>query len=285
MGFMAIVALVPPAVSAAEESPYTIKRHIRYGYEVQNRTASVVTNVALWIYAPLEQTSSQLCVDLATSVAHEMQTDDLGNRILRFQFASLPPYATRQVIVEANVLMAEQPGPLSDRGSAWLRAEPLLEWNAPAFQEAGPRIPQLSGQATAKHVYDWVADSVRDEGYVKEDRGALYALQKKTGDCTEFACLFAALCRREHIPARVLAGYVCTRNRNLGPLGYHNWAEYHVEGTWRVADPQRRRFNKKPSEYVALRVLGTSNNGLRGNPRYRVQGEGISASMMTWRKP
>ena len=52
-------------------------------------------------------------------------------------------------------------------------------------------------------------------GYIKNDRGALYALKTKEGDCTEFMHLFVALCRANKIPARCIGGYVQREKRDF----------------------------------------------------------------------
>jgi len=45
----------------------------------------------------------------------------------------------------------------------------------------------------------------------REILGAQRALQTQTGDCTDYACLFAALCRSQSLPSRRIAAF------NLGP--------------------------------------------------------------------
>ena len=49
--------------------------------------------------------------------------------------------------------------------------------------------------ARRRPIFQWVSQNVKDDGYSAKDRGALYALTNRKGDCTEFMYLFVALCR------------------------------------------------------------------------------------------
>jgi len=77
----------------------------------------------------------------------------------------------------------------------------------------------------AKKIYEFVISHM---SYVRFDkcRGALYALQEKKGDCTEYSDLFIALCRARGIPARSVHGFT------YGSPGdqRHDWAEVYIPG-------------------------------------------------------
>ena len=112
------------------------------------------------------------------------------------------------------------------------------------------------------------------------DRGALYALKYKKGDCTEYMHLFAALCRVNNIPARGIGGYICRGNCILKPSGYHNWAEFYDAGTWYSVDPQNKVFMKNSSDYIAMRIIGdTTGNPMGTYHRFRFKGEGLAVRM------
>jgi hypothetical protein len=76
-----------------------------------------------------------------------------------------------------------------------------------------------------------------------EERGALWALEHETGDCSEYSYLFVALCRAAGIPARIQAGFAFHRSHGVIEDG-HMWAEYHltdygwipVDVTWQLFD-------------------------------------------------
>ena len=117
-------------------------------------------------------------------------------------------------------------------------------------------------------------------GYSPKDRGALYALKKRKGDCTEFMHLFAAISRASGIPARGIGGYVCNTNMILRPSDYHNWVEFYEDGAWRIADPQKRVFMENQSHYIAMNLIGESTKNPMGRfHRFRFTGDGLKVKM------
>ena len=91
-------------------------------------------------------------------------------------------------------------------------------------------------------IYEFVKNHIH---YViqPEERGALWALKNKTGDCSEYSYLFVALCRAAGIPARVQAGFAFHGFSETLKDG-HMWAEYYlgnygwvpVDATWGLFD-------------------------------------------------
>jgi hypothetical protein len=51
-----------------------------------------------------------------------------------------------------------------------------------------------------------------------------------SGDCTEHACLLAALCRARQIPSRVAVGLMYVPRDSA--FGGHMWTEVYVRGRW-----------------------------------------------------
>lgn len=255
------------------------ERYIRYGFTVQNTTDQLLPQAELWVCAPLRKTSTQELLHLDTSRPCEERTDQLGNHLLRFVFSNMPPYALQIVTIEATLALKEKPGRMQVEKGRWLKAELLFEYDDEAFKRLAPEFPGVASEQTARTIYDWVRRELHNAGFDWSDRGALYALQHKRGDSTEYATLFAALCRRSGIPARVLGGYRTGKNKTLEPVWYRHWAEIYLDGKWIIADPQAGLFNKKTRQYVALRVLGKSDSPLGSSSRFRCIGEGIKAEM------
>lgn len=127
----------------------------------------------------------------------------------------------------------------------------------------------------AEQIYDFTLSYVT---YKRQDgiRGALWALQNGTGDCTEFGSLFVALMRAVGIPARTVIGHVA-RELSVGgvaktsSLGWvdspHLWAEFYVEGYgWVPADPTfgrkdpEKHFGTTWADYLPLMKGSTMND-------------------------
>ena len=145
---------------------------------------------------------------------------------------------------------------------------------------AGKFVSATPAESTGK-IFRWVADNIHYTGYLRDTRGALYALRNRRGDCTESMCLFAALCRAKQIPARGVGGYVCKEDSILKPDSYHNWAEFYEAGAWRIGDPQKRVFMERPSDYIAMRIIGESPKNPMGEfNRFRSSGIGLEVKMI-----
>ena len=69
-----------------------------------------------------------------------------------------------------------------------------------------------------QEIYDWVRNELQYEN--GDAKGAVKALQDKTGDCEEYSALFIALCRAKKIPART----VCVPSHKMGE--FHSYAEF-----------------------------------------------------------
>lgn len=255
------------------------ERYVRYGFTLQNNSDQLASEVEFWACAPLRETSGQSLVNLKTTPPCEERTDALGNHLLRFVFSNVPPYAVRIATVEATLAMRPEPEPLAEVTGRWLESEPFFEYADEAFDRLAPEFPGDAPEQTARAIFDWVRGHLQNADYDAIDRGALHALVQQKGDCTEYATLFAALCRRAGIPARAMGGYVVDRNMALPSAAFHNWAEFRAGDRWILADPQIGAFNDKTSSYVATRVLGESDSPLGHFPRFRVVGEGMKAVM------
>lgn len=248
-----------------------ILREIQYGFTLRNTTNHLLKDVEFWAYGPARLTSTQKCLWLEASQSYQLIVDDLGNQILYFRFDDLPPYAVRPIIIRASVEVADIPNRtlLGDPRQFMSSAE-YIESDDPELRQFAGSFRSPSCRETAEKIFGWVSDAVVYSGYLRDNRGALYTFKNKRGDCTEYMYLFAALCRANGIPARGIGGYVCRENGILEPDAYHNWAEFYDEGVWNVADPQRRVFVQNASQYLAMRIIGTSRNNPMGTShRYR----------------
>jgi len=157
---------------------------------------------------------------------------------------------------------------------------PIVSPTTPEISQRAQQLTTADPVRTAQNIFRWVADNVKSSGYLKEPRGARYALSTKQGDCTEFMYLFMAFCRAAGIPARGLGGYVTDKNAILKPGDYHNWAEFYVNGLWYLADPQRQVFMQQQWQYLVMQILGTSPDNPMGNyRRFRYAGEGLTVKM------
>ena len=263
-----------------ETSP-PIPRQIQYSFTLQNKTNHLLKKAEFWTYAPVKQTSTQLCDNIKSSHPYKLITDDLGNHVLHFTLNDFPPYATKIIQIKARVLLSDKPVTEAVRDiKPYLKAEKYIESDDPVLFNTAKKLTASSNLKTAENIFRWVVGNVRYAGYLSKERGALYALSHKKGDCTEFMYLFTALCRAVKIPARCIGGYITKESSILKPGYYHNWAQFYEDGAWRISDPQNKVFMKENSNYIAIRIIKRpQDNPMLQFNRFRVQGEGLEVKM------
>jgi transglutaminase-like putative cysteine protease len=280
-GWIATLILDPPGSSKQAPAGYTIAKSIQYSYTLQNKTNRVIEKAEFWAHAPVKQTATQRCQDLTANHSFKILTDDAGNQVLHFTFENLAPYASRIVTIKANLMVSRLANPIAAEPDSFdLNPESKIESDHPAIRLAAAGLRKSDASSTIKAVFHWVADHVQYSGYAAKDRGALYALKQKKGDCTEYMDLFVALCRANGLPARRIGGYLCPENAVLKARDYHNWGEFYEDGTWQIADPQTKKLMQNQDEYIAMRIIRASGDNPLGTfNRFRVKGEGLKARM------
>ncbi|MEW6490616.1 MAG: transglutaminase-like domain-containing protein [Thermodesulfobacteriota bacterium] len=267
-------------ITGDAEPAYPITRRLQFTLTVQNPSNRLVEGATLHAYAPVRQTATQKCLELETSHPSELTVDELGNQVLRFAFDPIPPFSTRIVTIRASLALSETPNPLEERSlERFLPPEPLIEADHPEILPLAETLRRPTPAETARSIFDWVAANIRYAGYLKDDRGALYALRTRQGDCTEYMSLFVALCRASGIPARGVAGYVYGENRVVAPADFHNWAEVHLGGAWQVADPQERVFRESVERFLAFRLLGAAHAVAGIRHRFGVTAGALAVTM------
>lgn len=256
------------------------RKTVGYRYTVVNTTGLPLKNVEFTSDAPVRRNSGQVCCErFSASEGWQLEQDRAGNQRLRLRIASIPPYGRREVRIQAMLRSSDgaNTGGIPDHD--YLARERFVEVDHPKIQALAKTLRAHNPMVTARRTFRWVADHVQDTGYVREDRGALYALQHGKGDCTEHMYLFIALARANGIPVRAMAGYVVKGNGVLRARDYHNWAEFYADGEWRIADPHRKVFDDGYSDYVATRIIGDRKRTDPEQHRFAHAVEGLEVKM------
>jgi len=266
---------------STQKTTYPVQRQIQYSFTLQNRTNQALKNAEFWAQAPVRQTANQRCERLEVSHPYQLLSDEHGNQTLYFQVPEIPPFGTVIVSVKAWLSLSGWPNALPTPDlKTCLRPEPFCESDAPEIARLAATFISGKPVDAAGRIFNWVTSNVKDSGYIRNERGGLYALKNKQGDCTEFMYLFAALCRAGQIPARTIGGYVCGANTVVKPGDYHNWAEFFDGKVWRIADPQRKTLMKETSHYIAMQVITDApRNPMAGFQRFRFAGQGLKVKM------
>jgi len=284
MATMPAATQATAVVSAQAENkapaPYTITKQIRYSFTLQNKTNQLLPRAQFWTYAPVPRTSHQWLEKVSASQSFQVTHDGLGNEILHFELENIAPYAAKIVSITANLKMAEAAVSTEDHpAERFLRAEPYIESDNANLIKVARDFRDPSVAATMKHAYAWVVSNLKTETYVPEDRGALYALTTRKGDCTEFAYLLTAFGRANQVSSRPVGGYVFKGNAIVKAPDYHNWMEFYADNRWQIADANTHAFMQRQTDYVAMRVIAVTGEEPIASQRFSFAGEGLDVVM------
>jgi len=119
-------------------------------------------------------------------------------------------------------------------GEDYLQDESGIECDDFLIKKIARTIKGQSETETLKNIHNYVINNLEYRIH-KERKGAAYAAQQKTGDCSEYSDLFVAICRAKRIPARVVTGYAVVVSDTLPK---HAWAEVYLRKYgWVPFDP------------------------------------------------
>ena len=280
---VAILAWAVYQYREANQAEYPIKRSIRYSFTLQNTTNTVKKDVDFWVYAPVKQTSTQLTQSIKASLPYEISVDHLGNQVLHFKIESLPPFGTKIISINAELNLSDQSNRIKQKDLAiFLGPEKFMETEDENLIILSNRLVADTQAAKAEKLYQWVHTNIKYAGYVKDDRGAAYALRNKKGDCTEYMYLYSTLARIAGIPSRGIGGYVYKEDTVLKPEEFHNWSEVYINNAWHVVDPQNGVFMDKQSHFIAMRIISRAMQGqlnLQNTHQFAVSTKDITVRM------
>lgn len=266
-----------------DQAQYPIKRSIRYSFTLQNNTNTVKKDVDFRVFGPVKQTSTQLTQSIKASMPYELSVDQLGNQVLHFQIDSLPPFGTKIVSITADLSLSDQSNRIKEKDlEIYLGPEKFMETKDESLVNLSNRQAADTEEEKAEKLYKWVNNNINYAGYVKDDRGAVYAFKNKKGDCTEYMYLYSTLARIVGIPSRGIGGYVYKEDSVLKPEDFHNWSEVYIDKAWHVVDPQNGVFMDDQSHFIAMRIISRATQNqlnLQNTHQFAVGSKDITVKM------
>ncbi|MCS7032448.1 MAG: transglutaminase-like domain-containing protein [Phycisphaerae bacterium] len=142
-------------------------------------------------------------------------------------------------LIRADLATARgrSPTPAGPATARWLQPERFLESDHLTVQAAAEGLIGPDALATVRAIHDFVLETLEPAPHDPADRGALWSLHHRRGDCSEYSDLFVALCRARRIPAFTCEGFVTTAVAD-GDTARHQWAEAFIAGVgWTPFDP------------------------------------------------
>lgn len=230
---------------------------IRYLINIGNESDQLVNNAKVEIFAPIELRDIQKIVSINSNP--EFSQTDSNNRPnnLFYEFDTFPPFSQRQVVITANIQLVIEPVKTELKNAEFYLADGyFLSMRDQRVEAVIQQMHTKEKKTIPQKTYDWVNANLKYAGYMKEDRGALYAITQQKGDCTEYMYVLMALLRGNNIPARGMAGFYLKKNNQVVKAEqYHNWVEYYDGDSWRILDPLNNNFDKGYERYVRLREI------------------------------
>lgn len=255
-------------------------RRVSFSLVLANTGADVIPKAELWVNGPNKQAGVQVCEEIKADHAFQNERDAYNNQTLYFSFENLPPYGKKIINIEAALSMKESlPSSALPDSRQYLEKEQYIEISDARIISQAQQLHAESNDKTAENIYRFVEKSITQSSYSEDEKGALYALLRKKGDCTEFMHLVIALCRVNAIPARAVSGYIISGDQRLSADALHDWAEVYLNGKWRVIDPFFKTFMDHEDQYLVMRIHGKR---LKPQPfeRWRTNSSNIQVSMV-----
>ncbi|MBY9000794.1 MAG: transglutaminase family protein [Candidatus Heimdallarchaeota archaeon] len=174
-------------------------------------------------------------------------SDKEGNRWMRFYYAQLNPnekitiayralIITRLVSYDVTRIKTKERDIehlYPDTYHHYTKDEPFIDSSNKEIINIARKVSNFSALSKVIAFLKFLRENIQ---YLPQsgDFGAMYALENRYGDCTEFASLFVSLCRAANVPARLTTSTIQTQN---GEWQQHAQAEFFASGIWIPIDP------------------------------------------------
>ena len=119
------------------------------------------------------------------------------------------------------------------------------------------KVEELTDELEAERekvmaIQEFVYEHMDKKNYSKAMASAADAFESGEGDCTEHACLFAAMTRAAGLPTRLVNGLVAIPDGGQTNCCFHMWNEVYLDGRWMSVDATRRPDRVKWSRYIKI---------------------------------
>ncbi|MDO3383997.1 transglutaminase-like domain-containing protein [Gilvimarinus algae] len=249
MASIAICAVIFVLDTRQDDDPDWREKSLRFSFLVENKTTEFLPKTMFKFLVPLEIEGRQGLIGLDSDQSLEIEVQEGNARYARVLLREFKPYEKRVVKVDIKVRLAKSPPHSAVPSDEYLSNESYIEASHPLVRSVVAKEDFVGPQ----EIYSWVSQRIQKDAYTLLPKGAVWALSRLHGDCTEHMFSFMALARNRGIPARGAAGLV-SRNRvhRVSGSDFHNWAEYYGGDRWRIADTFSEVFDEHYESYVLL---------------------------------
>jgi transglutaminase-like putative cysteine protease len=227
---------------------------MEYTHEFRNYGPGIVTNLDIYVAVPQNLNNQKIIADIAYNPQpRRFLVDQYGQTVAHYQFSPVIPPNAIQVSMKVHAkifetryyIFPQRVGGLNtipkeiilhylSDGSKYCIHDPIIQeavWEAVGDEKNPYWI--------ARNIFKYVIEHIEYERIRGWD-AAPAVLERGTGSCSEYTCVFIAMCRAAGLPARY-AGAVSLRGDEASLDNvFHRWAEVYLpHHGWIPVDPGR----------------------------------------------
>jgi hypothetical protein len=238
----------------------TIKKassiNLVWTWQIHNPTAALRRDINFKGLLPMLQCPGQRLTKVAFSRPACVRTDALGHALVDLNIDQIAPFDSVRLDVQVELAIhPDFPAPVWS-GNEALKPSPFVE-------SVDKSILTLAANLNSPEAASlWIGKNIRSLSPCAETLGARRCLDKKEGDCTEKACLMAALCRAEGYPALPVFGFEIARSGSLSQYSAHDCLYVSQNGLWQRHEPGAKQAEIPP--FIAFRLIGSPLSTLLG---------------------
>lgn len=229
-----------------------MEKVLRFKFEVRNVSNDFVAENHFSFLVPADIARRQKVLDIKSDYKILVRSE--GDRVsyAEVDLGVMAPRSIKIVSVDIRVALADGPVRSDADDKKHLAEARYIESESRQVQSIVDLLDVKSPGATFK----WTVANIAKESYHREAKGALAAINSRSGDCTEHMFTFMALARALEIPTRGIAGFLAKKNVTLvSGSEYHNWSEYYDGGKWKLADTFYGAFDDLYPNYIVFDIL------------------------------
>lgn len=265
-----------------QDGPETIQgewheRDLVFLFDVHNEAGEVREGEELQVFVPPDIENRQRLVAIESNRDVEVTDAVGGNSLASIDLGRMAPHGSRHVRVRMRLEIRDRAAANgAAAGGGGLTRFPV-EHPEIAARSAG--LTTDDPLETLRNIHGWVDRHMEDIGYVRRDRGALYALREAKGDCTEYMSLVSTLALSAGVDVRAVGGFTYNDSRVARAADYHNWSEADVDGQWWVVDALYGDFTERTDGHVIVRDLASPETQQVGSQGIFLPLEGFAVRM------
>lgn len=182
LGMLLMAVVFYLAKNRESQSVVYSNKNIRFVFELQNTSKKFLTEAEFRLLLPVNIESRQELLSVKSNRDFFIKNKRHGQPYAHFTVNAIPPGGKKTVKVDVEVKLAKHS--ILEGGSGDYTGDGVyVDLGNPRIESVASRLPQ--GKDYPRRAFEWIVDNIASEAYRVKSKGALYALDNKSGDCTE----------------------------------------------------------------------------------------------------